>query len=83
MFFFVCGWFLDCSGDYYEQHSNESSPTSPSMSGGSMNLENSTFAPSPCESNQIANTQENTSTNTPATGTGDGDGAANGASSNK
>lgn len=56
-----------------QQHSNESSPTSPSVGGGSMNdLESSTHAPSPCDSNQ--NTQTDTSTAAPATATGDSDG---------
>lgn len=61
---------LICSGDYFEQHSNESSPTSPPM-----NMENST--PSSCESNQIANNP----TNMPATGSGDS--TASDAKSNK
>lgn len=81
MLFYIISWkFSIHSGDYYEQHSNESSPTSPSVSGGSMNLENSTFAPSPCASNnQIANKQEDTPTNS----LGASNGATNGENSIK
>lgn len=69
----VCGVFFTCSGDYMQQHSNESSPTSPSVGGGSVNeLENSTLAPSTCDSNR--DTQVDTSTAAPATATGDTDG---------
>lgn len=61
-----CLFYVNCSGDYYEQHSNDSSPTSPSISGGSMNLENSTLAPSPCDANRGGeSSQENTPTNAP------------------
>lgn len=45
------------AGDYYGRHSNESMPTSPSLSSGSVNLQN-TSMPQTCDCNQINNVQE-------------------------
>lgn len=44
------------AGEYYDNHSNETSPTSPSVSGGSMNVQNSSLPAGDCS--QINNVQE-------------------------
>lgn len=49
--------------DYYSHHSNESSPTSPSMSGSEFNLQNSSMPTSNCECDQISEVQDSASTN--------------------
>lgn len=45
-------------GEYYGNHSNETAPTSPSMSGGSLNIQNSTLPSSSCDCSQVNNVQE-------------------------
>ncbi|XP_055321764.1 osteocalcin 2-like [Sitodiplosis mosellana] len=54
-------------GGYYANHSNESSPTSPSMSGDSFNLQNSSIATTNCDCSQVTNAQEVAPTNAAAT----------------
>lgn len=54
-------------GEYYSHHSNETSPTSPTMSGGQANVENSTLPTSTCDCNQISNVQEAAPTNSAST----------------
>lgn len=51
-------WCYFFSGGYYASHSNDSSPTSPSMSGDSLNLQNSG-----CDCSQVSNLQEVAPTN--------------------
>lgn len=46
------------AGDYYANHSNETAPTSPSLSGGSMDIQNTTLPNSSCDCSQINNVQE-------------------------
>lgn len=53
--------------EYYSHHSNETSPTSPTISGGQTNVQNSTLPTSTCDSNQISNVQEAAPTNSAAT----------------
>lgn len=64
-FIFLAYFFLYHSGGYYANHSNESSPTSPSVSGGSLNLQNSSMASTGCDCSQVSNVQDVTPTNAP------------------
>lgn len=50
-------------GEYYSHHSNESSPTSPSMSGSEVNVQNSSLPTSNCDCNQMTEVQEMAPTN--------------------
>lgn len=43
---------------YYQTHSNDSAPTSPPMSGGSLNMQNSSVPTNTCNCNQMENVQE-------------------------
>lgn len=65
-------------GEYYSHHSNDSTPTSPSYSSGSLNVQNSTLPPSSCDCSQISNVQEvqPTSDQPGASGTNPADTAA-------
>lgn len=67
-------------GEYYSHHSNESSPTSPSMSSSEVDIQNSNLTTSNCDCNQISDVQEMTPTNS-APGESSGDSPADSASS--
>lgn len=54
-------------GEYYSHHSNETSPTTPTMSGGQANFQNSTLPTSTCDCNQISNVNEFAPTNSAPT----------------
>lgn len=79
------------SGDYYSNHSNETAPTSPAMSGGSLNMQNATTPSNTCDCNNISNVQEMAPTDAGATSSpgsdassgSDPSSAASGASSSK
>ncbi|XP_031621835.1 uncharacterized protein LOC116339892 [Contarinia nasturtii] len=58
--------------EFYSSHANDSSPTSPSMSGGSMDLQNSTWASSGCDCSQVSNAQDITPSNAPTDNSSDG-----------
>lgn len=47
LFFFGFHW--DYSETYYSHHSNDSTPTSPSMNAGSLDMHDSTFANGPSD----------------------------------
>lgn len=60
------------AGDYYGNHSNETAPTSPSVSGGSLNgAQNSTMPSNTCDCNNVGNVQEMAPTNAPTNGPSD------------
>lgn len=66
--------------EYYEAHSNDTSPTSPSVSGGSLNLQNSTSATNICDCNQAGGSDVNAPGGTD-NGNTDGGSPASGAES--
>ncbi|XP_031621803.1 uncharacterized protein LOC116339868 [Contarinia nasturtii] len=67
------------AGEYYGNHSNETAPTSPSMSGSQLSgAQNSTSdLGNNCDCNNIQNVQEMAPTDNPSSG-GDGDSPAGG-----
>lgn len=59
------------AGEYYSHHSNESLPTSPSLSSGSLDVQNTNIS-RPCDCNQMTNVQEMVPTDASSAGQGAG-----------
>lgn len=67
-------------GEYYANHSNETAPTSPSVSGGSANIQEASLPSTGCDSSQIDNAQDMAPAN-PASGDAPGADSVPGADS--
>lgn len=66
--FKAVNFFFIQSGEYYSNHQNETAPTSPSMSGGSISsAQNNTMPTNTCDCNNVQNVQEMAPTNADAT----------------
>lgn len=67
--------------EYYETHSNDTSPTSPSVSGGSLNIQNSTSTTNICDCNQMGGSDNGNAPGGTDNGNIDGGNPASGAPS--